>query len=447
MPDLIGLIGLGSLGLLIFALPEVGLVLCAVAAPLAKGVVQPYLGPVDLTVFLFLATSAAVFVRLSVQRERIPLPPHSLNLAAVVFAAFLSVGFLRSPLPEYGIQILVRFLLFDLMMLYLVVAWAHTRVRTFRLLALFTWGGLAYGLLLLLNVAFAGRGSAHLMRIYGVFEGTAPLAVALVLGTCLILALAFWLAATVRLTRRAILTVIALVTIQLVATNARGPLVGFAGGAIVWGLLSMRSFGLRRLAAPTSTVLFSGAFALKGLPLLVRNAASSETAVAGAARISEYVWRHSARFALNPDASSVSARVGAWAFVAENFREWFLSGAGLFGFAHEYHGTAEGLTLSGSYPHNLLLDVFSNVGFFGAMVFLALITLPIFHGLQAARRGDLPLSTLTRGAIAAYCCFLVASTFSFGLIETRLLFFLGGTLIALSRAAMQEDLSCGRVLS
>jgi hypothetical protein len=58
---------------LIFRFPELGLVLCLVAGLLFKGMVQPLLGLLDITVCLFAITYGSIFIR-SCMEKKLGLP-------------------------------------------------------------------------------------------------------------------------------------------------------------------------------------------------------------------------------------------------------------------------------------------------------------------------------------------------------------------------------------
>ena len=108
------------IGIVLF--PELGLVLCLVAGPLLKGVIQPFFGAIDITALLYAMTGSVILIRMLVRKEKLVVPPPLFNYLVIVFLGFLVVGYFRSPLPKYAIQILLRFTFLDLGLLYLVVA-------------------------------------------------------------------------------------------------------------------------------------------------------------------------------------------------------------------------------------------------------------------------------------------------------------------------------------
>ena len=409
-----GILGLAATALLVGVFPQLGLVLCVVAGSLVKGLLQPHLGFVDLTVFLYAVTGGSILMRLIIRRERVVLPPRSFNLLVLVFAMFLVMGYFRSPLPEYGIQILMRFIVLDLGILYLVVAWGRTEARAKRLMATFAWVGLLYGTFLFINIVLVKDGLGVSQRFSAVLEGTSPVAVADILVTSLLFGLTLFTLRLVRWMRWPLLALVALTTAELVATDARGPLLSFGIASIIWGLVLLRRVNWKRLILPTSTVLIAGLSSFFLLP-------------------EQFVLRFAPSIALNPEATSAAVRLEGWELVGQHWKSWITAGAGLFGFAYAQTDGTGDLSLSGNYPHNLFLDVFSSVGLFGTIAFALLIAMPLRYGVNTMRKGSSTAASVAIGTIAAYIAFLVASCFSMGLIGTRQLFFLGGLLVVLNR--------------
>ena len=402
----------------ILASPTLGLVLCAVVAPLSKGILQPYLGPVDLTGMVYATTLLSIGARL-VRRRRMPsFPPAAFNVLVGVFLVFLLVGYLRSPVRSYAAQLVFRFVALDLGLLYMLIAWVQDRARLRRLALTFVWGGLLYGVLLLVSIVLIPGLLGPSMAARAVFEGTAPLTVGLFLAMGVILALSFAVS-TMRAPRRlALLAFVALAVVQLVAVNSRGPLLGLALGTAVWIISSLRAVPWRRLILPASVVVGPAVLSLFCLP-------------------QEIVARYNPALLdlANPAATSASARAAMWRFVASHAGEWFVAGAGLYGFAFQYGGGPDAVAVFGAHPHNLLLEVYSSVGFFGAVCFSTLIVLPLVQAIRwALRRGVSPDEWMARGILGALVAAFVSAFFSMGLLDTRLVWFAAGCAFCLGES-------------
>ncbi|MCK4394314.1 hypothetical protein KAX17_15545 [Candidatus Bipolaricaulota bacterium] len=119
--------------------PKLGLVLCVVAGSLFKGAIQPWLGAIDLTIFLFLATAGSTFLRPVVEKRRITPPKSSFNFLILSFIILFLASVLHTPLPRYGLEIFLRFAILDLSVLYLILMWTTDQKRVRQLLSLFAW--------------------------------------------------------------------------------------------------------------------------------------------------------------------------------------------------------------------------------------------------------------------------------------------------------------------
>lgn len=408
-----------GLAVLILVRPEVGLVLCLVAAPLAKGIAQPYLGPVDLTVFLFVVTAGSILVRLVGDKRRITLPKTNFNVLVLLFITLLLASLLYTPLPQYGLTIFLRFALLDVSILYLTFMWAVDQGRIKRLLSLFAWIGLAYGAIMFIVIFLIPNGLISSHQVRAVLATTAPISAALILALSILIALTFMITQPIRRFKRlALIALIVLSTAELIAMNTRGPLIAFVVGLASLLVILLRSWEWRRYAMlGVSLLIGSGIVALYILP-------------------SQYIARYA--LILDPTSSSIHARLNAWKFVANHFYDWFWSGAGLFGFPYYYTGKTTGLSIFGSYPHNLLLDVFADSGIFGVGLFISIIGYLLLKGWRVAKE-ETPSRRIL--GIASYSCliaFLTSLLFSGSLIGTRPLWFIGGCILSLWKLRLER---------
>lgn len=412
---------LGALAILsgaILKAPGIGLVLCVLVGPLFKGSLQPFLGQIDLTVFIFVVTAVSVLARLAVERQRITLPKSSFNFLILSFVTLLLASVLYTPLPGYGLEIFLRFVILDLSVLYLVFMWTTDQKRVKRLLSLFAWIGLTYGTIMFIGILLVPGGLVSSHQFRAVLSTTPPIAVALILTASILIALTLVITQSIegRVRRWTLLTLTILSTAELIALNCRGPFIAFIAGLASLAAIASRSRRWRP-------------YVMLGLILLI-----------GAGIMAFHILpsQYTARYGLilNLESSSISARVNAWKFVVDHFDDWFLRGAGLFGFAYHYTGRTNDLSIFGSYPHNLFLDVFSDSGIVGLSLFAAIIGYILLQAWLMIKKGKGSTRALAIASFIGFIALLVNSLFSMSIIDTRLLWFIGGSILALRRGGL-----------
>lgn len=416
--QVIALSALAILAGAILKAPGIGLVLCVLAGPLFKGFLQPFLGQIDLTVFIFVVTAVSVLVRLVVERQRIMLPKGGFNFLILSFVTLLLASVLYTPLPGYGLEIFLRFAILDLSVLYLVFMWTTDQKRVKRLLSLFAWIGLTYGTIMFIGILLVPGGLVSSHQFRAVLSTTPPISVALILTASILIALTLVITQSIegRVRRWTLLTLTILSTAELIALNCRGPLIAFIVGLTSLLVILSRARKWRHYAGLGIILLIgAGIMAFHILP-------------------SQYTARYG--LILNLESSSISARVNAWKFVVDHFDDWFLSGAGLFGFAYHYTGKTEGLSIFGSYPHNLFLDVFSDSGIVGLSLFVTIIGYILLQVWLMIKKGKGSTRALAIASFIGFIALLVNSLFSMSIIDTRLLWFIGGSILALRRGGL-----------
>jgi len=410
--------GLVILGGIIFMLPELGLVLCAIGVPLFKAAIQPYLGAVDLTAYLFVVTGVSIILHLIVRKQRITLPKLNFNILILSFTTMLLASILYTPLPRYGLEIFLRFVMVNLSLLYMVVMWVTDEKKARRLFSIFLWITLSYGVLIVLMLFLA---PSLLPQSRAVLAGTSIEATGLNLAVGILVATTFMVTGMIRgKSKRLLLAIFGIFSIAaLIATNSRGPLIAFVIGGVSLLFLLGRTRRWRRYAV-IGVILTVGlvtlAFAL--LP-------------------SQYTGRYALLFDLK--SSSVATRLELWQLVGNHLDDWFFTGAGLFGFAYYYTGRTADLSLFGPQPHNLFLDVFADIGIFGLMLFLILVGYLFLQAISWPHRQFTWLRSLLIANSAGFIAIVVESLFSTSLISTRLLWFFGGSILALRRIERKQD--------
>lgn len=400
---------LSLFAVLIFKIPELGLVLCLVIGSLFKGMIQPFLGPIDITLYLFAVTYGSIFIR-SCMEKKLALPDLRINVGVLLFLALLLASLLYTPLLRQGTEVFLRLLFLSISMLYATFMWCNNITRIKRLLFIFLGILLAYGTAALIWVFLLGHVSGS----------RAPFLKTPVLGMAQFLAVAILIVFILRTFvsgkyKRLILSLLMIMgTVELIALNSRGPLIAFLIGAVCLFLLySPRE---KRRLVPVSLALLATiicAFVL--LP-------------------SQYTGRYA--LITNLESSSIAWRIGAWQYVLQHFSEWFFTGAGLCGFAYYYAGTIDPLATA-IYPHNLFLDIFADIGFFGLLVFVWLVGYLFYKGVKISRVGERSIHLLSLAATAAFIVIVVEHLFS-GTITARGLWFFGGLILSLERLWMKR---------
>jgi O-antigen ligase len=393
---------------LIFRFPGLGLVLCLVVGSLFKGMIQPLLGSLDITVYLFVVTFGSILIRCSLEKK-LALPDLKINIGVLLFIGLLLASLLYTPLPEQGTDVFLRSVFLTIPMMYAIFMWCTNIDRIKRLLAIFVVIVLAYTTVIIVWALIVQRGASLDPR--DVFGEIPVLAVAQFLAAGIITAFILRGFVSGRYKRLALYLVILAGVVELIALNSRGPLIALAVGAIcLFFLYSPRE--KRQIVLPA-------------IPLL-------------AIIIAAFVWlpeQYTGRYALLSDlgSSSVSARLDMWQFVGAHFSDWFFTGAGLFGFAYYYLPGQTEFSIWGSYPHNIFLDVFAAAGFFALLVFAWLIGSFIYKGIKASRTREPSVHLLGLATVVPLIVFLVAGLFSMALIDTRPLWFFGGVVLSLGQ--------------
>jgi len=394
---------------LIFKVPELGLVLCLVIGALFKGMIQPLLGPVDITAYLFAVTYGSIFIRSCVEKK-FTMPGLGINIGVLLLIGFLLASLIYTPLPRQGTESFFNIVFLSISMLYATFMWCNNITRIKRLLFIFLGILLAYGTVALIWVFLLGHVSGS----------RAPLPETSVLGIAQFLAAGILIAFVVRrfissrYKRLALGLLMIMGTVELIALNSRGPLIAFVVGAIcLFFLYSPREKGRSIVLSTVIVTVLILAFIL--LP-------------------SQYVARYAS--IINIESTSIAWRLGAWQYVFQHLSDWFFLGAGLSGFAYYYAGTTD-LLASATYPHNIFLDIFANTGFLGLVVFVCLIGYLFYKGIIISRVGERSIHLLSLAATVAFIVIVIEHLFS-GTIAARGLWFFGGLILSLERLWMKR---------
>ena len=416
--ELFGLLTLILLAIVIFKLPELGLVLCVLIGPLIKGIVQPYLGPVDITAYLFVVTFSFILVRMAIERKRIPLPNSKINIAVFLFIILLLASLLWTPLPEQGLETFLRFVLLTISMMYITFIWGVNTDRIKRILFIFFGVTILYGLVL--NIWLFHMGGLAYIQVRGIFPGAAAIGVALMLAAGILVTFIMREFIETRHHNLLISLLMIIALVQLIATGSRGALLAFSMGAIFLFIYYAKK--KKRIIVPSLLAMLSvGISAFIFLP-------------------AELVARH---FLIVDLASpSIAVRLSLWEFTISNFANWFFGGVGLFGFGAHYWPDAPTtyFQIFGHHPHNIFLDVFAHVGFFGLLVFVWLIGSLLYKGMKLSRSKERTFQLLGLASLVALVVFLVDALFSSNLIVTRPIWFFGGIVLSLERIQSQQNL-------
>jgi len=403
---LLVIIPLVPLAVLIFKVPELGLVLCLVGGTFFKGMIQPLLGPVDITVYLFAVTYGSIFIRCSMEKK-LALPDLRINIGVLLLIGLLLASLLYTPLPRQGTDVFLRFVFLTISIMYATFMWCTSINRIKRLLLILIGVVFAYSTALIVWVFFLQQG-VHLGS-RAAFPETPSLGVAQLLAAGIITAFILRGFVTSKYKRLTLNLLMIMGVVELIALNSRGPLIAFLAGVVCLFLLySPRE--KRRLIVPSLAPLVAIIYAFIFLP-------------------SQYT----ARYALitNLESSSIAARLGAWQYVVEHFSDWFFTGAGIFGFAYYYAPGQAELSIWGAYPHNIFLDVFAAAGFFGLLAFVWLIGCLVHKGIKVSETRERAFHLLGLATVVPFITFLVAGLFSMSIIGTRPLWFFGGVILSL----------------
>ena len=306
---------------------------------------------------LFLALSAATSFALIRHPER--LPSRAIYYVPVVFSLVLfAVMVLRLPGPPadaYGSKKLETYLIVNVALLAAGIVVGTRRRDVRRSLGLMLLVALAAGLALVHEIAtgvqptFAGR--------YAISnEAYDPIALGRLAAAGLLIALYVLLAE--RKYRLVGLIGVPLMTVTLLASGGRGSLLGvIAGMAVLFGVHSV--FAVRR-----SRILAAIAASVVVASLVVPGAA---------------VTRSTSVFFGGSEGLNSGGRTALWSTAWNAFVTHPLEGLGTGGFA--------ALDLPENYPHNLLLEIASELGVIGLVPLLLTLGVGFFTITGAIRRG------------------------------------------------------------
>ena len=401
------------LAALIFRIPELGLVLCLVIGSLLKGIVQPLLGPIDVTVYLFAVTYGSIFIRCCMERK-LALPDLRINIGVLLLVALLLGSLLYTPLPRQGTETFLRFILLTVSIMYAAFMWCTNIDRVKRLLFIFIGVVLAYGTAAFIWVFLMGHGLYPGSR--APFAGTPVLGVSQLLAAAIPTAFILRGFASSKHKRLVLNLLMTIAVVELIALNSRGPVIAFLAGGVCLFLLCFPK-EKRRLVFLASVALPVVVLVFILLP-------------------SQYTGRFLLMTSL--ESASIGERLNMSQFVLGHFSDWFLAGSGISGFGYHYYGPAEH-PIFGASPHNIFLDIFAHVGFFGLLAFVWLIVSAAHKGTRISRTRDQSFHLLGLASVVPLIVFLVAGLFSMSLITTRPLWFFVGLILSLERPWMKRD--------
>jgi len=412
--QIVSVLCLVPLAALIFKIPELGLVLCLVVGVLVKGIIQPFLGPIDITAYLFAITYGSIFIRCSMEKK-LALPDLRVSIGVLLLVALLLASLLYTPPLRQGTDVFLRFVFLTISMMYATFVWCTNINRIKRLLFIFGGLVLACGtaavtwVFLLQHGAHPDSGAA--------FPGTGRLGVAQLLAAGIITTFILRGFVTGKYRKLTLDLLMIAGTIELIALNSRGPLIAFLVG--IFFLFLLYTTKERKRVVFLAPIIV----AVIILPFILLPSG------------------YTSRYALitNLESSSIAARLDMWRFVAQHFSDWFFTGAGIFGFAYHYYPGQTEFSIWGAYPHNIFLDVFAAAGFFGLLAFVWLIGSLVYKGIKVSKTRERSFHLLGLATAVPFITFLAAGLFSMSIIGTRPLWFLGGVVLSLERLWRKEN--------
>jgi len=407
------IIALALLAIIIFKIPEIGLVLCLIIGSLAKGIIQPFLGSIDITVYLFFITYGAIIVR-SLMERKVWLPDFITNIGILLLIAFLLISLFYTPEPVQGIEIFLRFVLLTVSLLYATFMWCNNVTRIKRLFFVLVIILLAYSSFAFIWIFLLGQDQPKDTR--APFAETPVLGIAQLLAATILITFILRAFVRSRWKKNLLLLLVIIGIVELIALNSRGPMLAF--------IITAACLFIFHSAAPGKRLAI-----ISGIALVIL--------CAFAFLPSDYTDRYARLFVF--DSPSVAARLNMWIFVVNNFNEWFFTGAGISGFNHYYYYVPMGIKpLTRLDPHNIFMDVFVSAGFFALIIFISLMIVLLYKGILVSRSSDPSFHILGLAAIIALIYFIIAGLFSMSIIGTRPLWFFGGVILALYRLSLNK---------
>jgi O-antigen ligase len=353
----------------------------------------------DLSALAGLATVGAIAIALRKQWVQ----PFGLPLAAVFFLALvvlLLVGAFYSPDPAGGLRKALTFEIFSALAFLAPLAIVRTRASFYRTLVLVV----AVGVAVALTVQPAER-SASLLVLPG---GTNQIQVGLLLGLAVVSIVAYLWPASSGWLRLAFLPPLALVLTKLFSAGGRSALVGTLLACTVGTLWLLRSGRRNRIAA----------LALVGLLAALIPAAWITTAPTVKERYLVTIADMRGGAGLDSGGAERTALADA---AVETFDAHPL-GAGTAGYT----------ALTGyEWPHNIVLELASELGLLGVAVFFALVAGIVAAAVHAARSPTLRTEAI--GAASLLLLPLAMAFASFDLNGNRILWFACGLALASTR--------------
>lgn len=402
--QVVSVLCLVPLAALIFRIPELGLVLCLVIGALVKGIIQPFLGPIDITAYLFATTYGSIFIRCSMEKK-LAMPDLRINIAVLLLVALLLASLLYTPLPKQGADTFFRFVFLGVSILYATFMWCNNIVRIKRLFFILSGVLIAYGTAAFIWVFLLG----HVPSSRALFSVTSVLGVAQFLAVGSLVAFILRGFVTSKYKRLTLNLLMIMGVVELIALNSRGPLIAFlVAGVCLFLLYSPRE--KRRFVFPVTITLAVIILAFILLP-------------------TQYTGRYAS--ITNLESNSIAWRLQSWQYVIDHFADWFFTGAGVCGFAYYYAGTVDPLAHA-VYPHNIFLDFFATAGFFGLLVFVWLVGSLLYKGVKMAKASEWSIYLLDLAAVTTFIVFLTEQLFSSS-ICARGLWFSGGLILSLER--------------
>jgi O-antigen ligase len=393
--------------LVAYRLPELLLVFFVVVGPLkgteagsrTSGALAGAGFPVDLTVLAAAGLAVAVSVSLWRRRgEPLAVPPAAVFFLAL--AVLLLVGVLVSPDPEGGLDKALAFQAFSALAFFAPVAIVRTRAAMYRLLALVV----AVAVLVGLSVEEAER-SESVLVLPG---GDNQIQVGLLLGIGVVSTVAYLWPASRGWMRLAWLVPAGFLLLKLVSAGGRSALAGTLLACLVAVACLVRVGGRDRLAA----------LALVGILAALLPAA----------------WVTSSPAVKDRYLVTIEDVRGGAGLAADGADRAHLAGAAVDLFAAHPFGVGTGgyRALTGyEWPHNLALEVASELGIPGLAALAALFLGLAVELVRAARRPAVRREAI--GAAALLVVPLTVSFASFDLNGNRALWFASGLALAATR--------------